>query len=324
MVEHYIGVKMDKKILILGGSGYIGSFLNKYLIEKKYDVDSIDICWYGNLSNSKIKDINDLKKIDLKDYTDIILLAAHSSVGMSENNMISVLNNNVVNFCKILDLINKDQKLIYASSSSVYGNTNQRIVDEEYVSFCPNNHYDLSKYEIDSYAKLSDKTYFALRFGTVNGASPNLRTDIMINAMVNAAQKNNKVLCFNPDTNRPILGIKDLVRAVEKIIVLGDKSNHGIYNLASFNSNALEISKGVSKKLNVPLEILEPKTENITNTKLETKKYDFLINTSKFENAFDFSFKETIESIVDSLIDSKLIKNREGRKNAKLYRNKAL
>lgn len=308
-----------KKILLIGGSGYIGSHLYNYLDSKNYNIDSIDIFWYGKSNNSTYKDFRDLKQEDIKEYSHIILLAGHSSVGMSENNMMPVLKNNVLNFCNLLNILDEDQFLIYASSSSVYGDTKEKIVTEEYISFLPNNHYDLSKYEIDSYAKLSGKKYFALRFGTVNGASPNLRTDIMINAMVNSAQKNNKVLCFNPDTNRPILGINDLVRAIETIVVNGSKDNIGVYNLASFNSNALEISKGVSSAMNVELQILEEKKDNIQNTKLETKKYDFLIDSSKFCKTFNFQFEETIYSIIKSLIDSKIIKNRQGRKSAKIY-----
>jgi UDP-glucuronate 4-epimerase len=311
-----------QKVLILGSSGYIGSKLYNHLVSKKYQVNGLDINWYGESSHSLYKDIYDLTIDDIKDFSHIVLLAGHSSVGMSENNMISVLNNNVVNFCKLLDLISDEQKLIYASSSSVYGDTKNSVVNEEYVSFLPNNHYDLSKYEIDAYAKLSGKQYYALRFGTVNGSSPNLRADIMINAMVTSAQKNGRVLCFNPETNRPILGIRDLVRAIDTIITKGTKNNIGVYNLASFNSNALDISKGVSKELNVPLEILEEKKTDITNVKLETKKYDFLIDSSKFKKEFGFEFEETISSIIKSLIDSEEIENRQGRKNAKLYRDK--
>tara|TARA_Y100001973_G_C5157440_1_gene311633 strand:- start:328 stop:1260 length:933 start_codon:yes stop_codon:yes gene_type:complete len=309
-----------KRILILGGCGYVGSKLYRFL-QNKYNVDTIDLEWYGNFinDNNQKQDISNLQKESLAKYDSIVLLAAHSSVKMCENNMISVLKNNVLNFIKLLSLVEKHQKFIYASSSSVYGDTKKDIVNEEYSNFEPNNYYDLSKHEIDSYAKLSDRTYFGLRFGTVNGASPNLRNDIMINAMTYNAMKNGKVFCFNPEIHRPILGIKDLCRAVETIIEKGSYENRGIYNLASFNSTAKEISVKVAKTLNADLEIVEKLPETITNVKLQTKAYNFCINSEKFTDTFDFKFKESVESIVSSIKEEYDNINMDNRSNAKIY-----
>ena len=309
-----------KKILILGGCGYVGSKLYRFL-QGKYSVDTIDLEWYGNFTNNnnQKQDISNLQKEFITKYDSIVLLAAHSSVKMCENNMISVLKNNVLNFIKLLSLVEKGQKFIYASSSSVYGDTKKDIVSEEYNNFEPNNYYDLSKHEIDSYAKLSDRTYFGLRFGTVNGASPNLRNDIMINAMTYNAMKNGKVFCFNPEIHRPILGIKDLCRAVETIIEKGSYENRGIYNLASFNSTAKEISVKVAKTLNADLEIVEKLPETITNVKLQTKAYNFCINSQKFTDTFEFKFEESVESIVASIKEEYDNINMDNRSNAKIY-----
>ena len=52
--------------------------------------------------------------------------------------------------------INQNQKFIYASSSSVYGHTNNSIVSEDYNTFVPNNYYDLTKQIIDTYAQQSN------------------------------------------------------------------------------------------------------------------------------------------------------------------------
>ena len=309
-----------KKILIIGGCGYVGSKLFNFL-NKSYKVDTIDLEWYGNYINprNEARDMSEITKGELERYQVIVLLAGHSSVKMCEGNMISTMRNNVLNFVKILEKVNKDQILIYASSSSVYGDTRENIVDETYVQFEPNNFYDLSKHEIDSYSKLTDKSIFGLRFGTVNGSSPNLRTDIMINAMTFNAQKNGKVFCFNPQIHRPILGIRDLVRAVEVIIEKGNCENKGIYNLASFNSTAEKIAQGVANIMNCELEITDNLPEVVTNVKLQTKAYNFQIDSSKFINTFDFSFEETVETIVQSLKDDFDRVNKGGRSDVRIY-----
>jgi nucleoside-diphosphate-sugar epimerase len=308
-----------KKVLLIGACGYIGTKLWAHL-ESKYNVEGTDIEWYGNVSsrNNRKIDFANITKEELKEYTHIILLAGHSSVKMSEH-MSSTLKNNVLNFTTLLEKINDTQIIIYASSSSVYGDTKTREVTEEYDSFRPNNFYDLSKHEIDSYAALSGKCFFGLRFGTVNGYSQNLRNDIMINAMTFNAIENKKIFCFNPKINRPILGLQDLCRAIETIIEQGNKDNCGIYNLSSFNSNVETIARKVSLLTDSSLEIVDTPPEHITNVKLQSKAYDFLINSDKFKQTFQFQFEETIESIVQSLIDNYKNMVKGNRTNAKIY-----
>ena len=229
------------------------------------------------------------------------------------------MRNNVLNFVELLNKTGIYQTFIYASSSSVYGDTKELVVDETHTHFEPNNFYDLSKYEIDSYASLANKKCFGLRFGTVNGSSPNLRNDIMINAMTYNAKRNNKVFCFNPKIYRPILGMKDLCSAIEVILEEGTYENSGIYNVASFNSTAEEIAEKVSNILNVELEVTDSLPKEVTNMKLQTKAYNFRIDSEKFKNEFNFEFKETVESIVNSLIDNFHEIKKGNRSYAKLY-----
>jgi nucleoside-diphosphate-sugar epimerase len=289
-----------KKILLIGGNGYIGSFLH-LILKDRYDVKVVDINWF----NDNVNDF-DFKNLDseyIKDFDSVVLLAGHSSVKMCDTDMMSSFNNNVDNFIKLVSKLNKNQKFIYASSSSVYGHTGNSIVDETYKVFEPNNYYDLSKQVIDMYVTKNDINYYGLRFGTVNGWSPRLRTDIMINSMVNSAKKDGHIKLYIKDIMRPILGIKDLCRAIETIIDCND-DKRGIYNLASLNNTSEGIAKGVSSIMNIPIvEYNVSDLEKITNVKLQTTAYNFAIDSSKFENEFNFKFNETIESITKSLID---------------------
>ena len=293
-----------KKILIIGGCGYIGSALFNFL-NKKYSVESVDLELFGNpnIKNFRIN-FKDLTREYLSQFTDIILLAGHSSVKMCEENMLGAFKNNVEYFIELLLKINPNQKFIYASSSSVYGNVNRNIVTEECEEYIAGSFYDLSKAEIDNYAKIFDNiNYYGLRFGTVNGTSPNLRKDIMINAMVNGAISNKEIRVFNPMIRRPILYIKDLCRAIETII-LKDKNLKGVYNLASFNSTVDIIGRKVAEIFDdVKLTIIdgEPTKEENVNKKLHSKVYDFAISSDKFITNFDFKFEGTITLIANEL-----------------------
>lgn len=280
------------KTLIIGHRGYIGSRLIQEI-----DADGIDINWFRPGDNDI--DFKDLTREYYSEYDNIILLAGHSSVKMSESNLNSCFNNNVRNFIDLLEKLD-NQKLIYASSSSVYGSVGGKTVNEKYFGFEPYNQYDISKHVADLYAQKSDVEYYALRFGTVNGYSPFLRSDVMINAMVNSAINDGHIKLYIKDTMRPILGINDLCGAIESIVE-SEEDKRGLYNLASFNKTAEQIAYGVASVMGVEVKEFEVDPTQIKNTKNQTKAYNFSISTLKFRQEFKFKFKDTVESLTREL-----------------------
>jgi nucleoside-diphosphate-sugar epimerase/2-polyprenyl-3-methyl-5-hydroxy-6-metoxy-1,4-benzoquinol methylase len=301
-----------KNILLIGGNGYIGSRLYDFFCNiSDYNIEILDCNDYTQENNQQKKSINaryqDFDKNFYSKFNIIILLGAQGSVSNSRN-LNTVFDNSIINFKNLIQLLEPDQKFIYASSSSVYGKSDG-IVDETKQLGVPYNYYDFGKQTIDNLAKLyftKDYHWYGLRFGTVNGYSSNLRNDLMINSMIFNAKQNGKIFVTNKEINRPILGIDDLCKGIKKIIDFGTNLNSGIYNLNSLNSSVDSIAKIVSNKCNVPIEYIECNVQNkkIVNFKLQTKAYDFQINSKKFETIFDFKFTETIDTIVDSLLDN--------------------
>ncbi len=292
---------MKKNILIIGGNGYVGSKVSDVL-SKNHNVNIMDLCWFDNYkSNTIISDFGKIDKLFYSKYDCVVLLAGHSSVKMCEGNLHYSYNNNVKNFIHLLSNLSPSQKVIYASSSSVYGNAGENEVDETYHDFIPHNHYDITKHVIDLYAPKFDVQYYGLRFGTVNGFSSHVRKDVMINSMVYNAMTDGEIKLYIKDIMRPILGINDLANAVVKIVE-SDEDKRGIYNLASFNKTAEQIAYGVSSVSNVPVKEYESDPFSIKNSKLETKSYNFSIDSTKFCKEFNFEFEETIESITQELL----------------------
>ena len=283
-----------KKTLVIGSGGYIGSRLMKEM-----QATGVDINWFKG--GEKDVDFKDLTRDYYSEFDNIILLAGHSSVKMSEGNLNSCFNNNVRNFIDLLEKLDK-QKLIYASSSSVYGSVGGKTVNEKYFGFEPYNQYDISKHTADLYAQKSDVEYYALRFGTVNGYSPFLRSDVMINAMVNSAINDGHIKLYIKDTMRPILGINDLCEAI-RYILASNEDKRGLYNLASFNKTAEQIAYEVANVMGVQVQEFEADPTQIKNAKNQTKAYNFSISTLKFRREFGFKFKDTVESLVTELKD---------------------
>ena len=280
-------------VLLLGGNGYIGSKFYE-LYHTKYDIESVDLCLFNkDLGYSKHVNLDDYIQQDLSRFNAIICLAGHSSVSMAECNSNRSWVNNVEYFRHLCERINSNQKLIYASSASVYGNTKSGISKETSdINFNVLNHYDLQKITIDLIANKylgESKNIVGLRFGTVNGAAPNTRGDLMINSMVKSAIETKKVNVKNLHIRRAILGINDLARALSK--TLDTDISSGQYNLASFNSTVEKMALAVASKTNAEL-VVHP-NDNLV--------YDFELDTEKFQKEADFHFEDTIDNLVSEL-----------------------
>lgn len=150
------------RILIIGGEGYIGTYLNNHLISQGLDVQT-----FGN----RKQDYNILGREFLSQFSHIVLLAGHSSVQCCLGSLDSPWKNNVRNFKNLVDKTDNRQTIIYASSASVYGaNDVKRLYTEEEISVDFVNNYDLTKVSLDLLAMkyMSEgRRLVGLRFGTV-------------------------------------------------------------------------------------------------------------------------------------------------------------
>jgi nucleoside-diphosphate-sugar epimerase len=289
-------LSLFSRILIIGGNGYIGSSLYEYL-NKKFEVDILDITW--NEKNKYTMDYKNITSDILDKYDTIILLAGNTSV-KSSMDLKSTFINNISNFINLLDLL-KEQKLIYASSASIYNLSNNMSTEDTLISINSHNYYDLSKKVIDMYTSLSNKHIYGLRFGTLSGSSKNFRTDIVINSMVSTSLNEKNIFLYTKDSKRAILGLNDLNKAVEKIIKYNDKSKKGIYNLCSFNTTIESIAIEVSSKLKSKIIYAENTDNIIVEKELNKTNYDFELDNTKFKEAFNFKFTDTLDSLITNI-----------------------
>lgn len=299
-----------KNILIIGGNGYVGSRLRQVLAQI-YTVESVDCCWYNYDETSTRIDYHKLTTDYLTKFDTVVLLAGHGSVASCNGAIQGPWLNNVTNFTDLLAKLSWNNiPLIYASSASVYGNSQPgQLFTELNRQFIPVNNYDITKYTVDLEAQLAisqGQTVMGLRFGTVNGWAPNLRVDVMINAMYDAARSQGKIAVFNKHINRALLGIEDLCRGISQCI---EQPVAGIYNMASFNATVEYIANTVAERLAVP----------VVDKGTTANAYDFGLDTSLFQQTFNFTFTETPATIVDSLIKKYDQSHVERRDNYMIY-----
>jgi len=292
------------KILLAGGAGYIGSVLIPKLLARGYDIDVIDLFWFGNHLPREVgiisKDIFDLSAKDLEGYEQVIFLGGLSNDPMAEY---SPSKNFIFNAAApaFLGYVAKRagiRRFIYAGSCSVYGYTVNELYDETSpaVSSYP---YGISKLQGEqAVLQMRDKDFsvIALRQGTVSGYSPRMRLDLVVNTMFKTAVADRQITVNNPSIWRPILSIADAANAYTRAIEAnGDIS--GVFNVASGNYTVGELGDlvrdGVKRHLNLEVKLQINHLQDFRNYK---------VNIDKAKKVLSFHPQHDVDWIVSDLV----------------------
>lgn len=303
------------KILITGGSGYVGSRLTYFLLEKYNDLHlyNYDLSFFGdehlpfnNKNYTYIKeDIRDSDKFDeiLKDNKiDVVLhLACLSNDPSFElNPKIS----RAINYECFEDLVlsskkNNIKKFIYASSSSVYGVSDSPRVDETH-KLVPLTDYNKYKGLCEPILKSNINDDFQgiiIRPATVCGYSEKMRFDLSVNILTNFAYNKNYINIFGGEQYRPNLHIDDMCNLYDYLIFKDtNKFNGEIFNAGSQNLKIKEIAKIVAKIVpqytNKEIELNYSKNDDNRSYRITSDKINDLLN---------FRIEKNIEDAVHDL-----------------------
>jgi len=283
----------DRKILVIGGNGYIGSRLMQQLLSQGRDATAVDNFVRPDDARDASYPImtsayQDLDLDFMAQFDDCVWLAGHASVPQAINDPKGALRNN---FFDLIELTARFRgRLIYASSGSVYSREKPEECSEESHLANPSNIYDYTKTAFDLYVASQKIDAICLRFGTVNGPSTRLRGELMLNSMVKSGLQLDTVTVRNSRVWRPILFIDDLVRGL--VAVIDSDCESGIFNLCSVNLTIREYANAVAYLTDAKIEVLE-----------DTPTYNFIMSSEKFCDLFGFEFTNNVYPIVESLIN---------------------
>ncbi|MDX1760858.1 MAG: NAD-dependent epimerase [Christiangramia sp.] len=276
------------KILITGAAGFIGFHLSKKLVDAGYQVigldninnyystklkyDRLEVLGipeqearkFNQLITSRKYDNFQFVRLNLEDrellpllfkdhsFKKVINLAAQAGVRYSIDHPEAYIDSNVVGFANLLECCRnyKTDHLIYASSSSVYGN-NEKIpfsIDDRVDH--PISLYAATKKSNElmahTYSHLYDFKTTGLRFFTVYG--PWGRPDMAMFLFTDAILNNKPIKVFNQgNLERDFTYIDDIVTGIEKVVVgshgkIGD--NFSLYNIG--NSKPVQLMEFIT------------------------------------------------------------------------------
>jgi len=243
---------MSAKILITGAAGFIGSNLAESLVSLGHKVIGLDNFspFYPrsikerNLVNLKQDsnfhfiegDINDTDQLtSLPDFDVLVHLAAKAGVRPSIENPQSYIDTNITGTHNLLKLCvsRSVKKIVFASSSSIYGNSKHLPFVEDGYEYEPISPYAFTKRSCElmnhTYHHLYDLDILNLRFFTVFG--PRQRPDLAIHKFVRLLEAGEEIPMFGDgSTARDYTFIGDIVSGIVSSI-----------NYVQTNNNVFEI-----------------------------------------------------------------------------------
>ncbi|MDB2559786.1 SDR family oxidoreductase [Amylibacter sp.] len=299
----------NKKIVIIGGAGYVGSALTLDLLNLGYSVSIIDNFTYGNPFPYQIPKLT-LIKADVRDvpsfskYLDnsfgIIHLACISNDPSFDLDPKIGKSVNLDCFLPLLKSIRNlnVERFIYASSSSVYGIKDEEKVTED-LSLEPLTDYSLYKVECEKILlneEMGDVCKTIIRPATVCGPSARQRLDVVVNLLTAYAYFNKKITVLGGAQSRPNVHINDMCGAYCHMLKTDKfKISDNTFNVGFENITVDELSKLVKESM--PHDI-------IVETKPTNDPRSYRIDSHKIINETGFTPKFNIENAIKHLITS--------------------
>ena len=299
------------KVTVLGGAGYIGSWLTKFLLEHDYDVTVMDLFFFGqhhmdpllkrypnlDVQYGDMRNASDLAKavIDADVVVNLGGLVGDPACGLDEN---ETWLHNVATTNILVDVCNHFQikKLLFASSCSVYGAAPSSVLLNEGSYKNPCSLYARTKIESEKlFQQNYNGTYASVRLGTVFGSSLRPRFDLVVNKLTVEAVCNGSFTIFGGKQFRAFTSAYDAAMAFKTLIETDDnRIDREAFNVCVESINMIDLAQKVAS--------IVPDCE----AKFITAKEDdrnYRVSSEKFQQLFGFEYTYSIDDGIAQLAE---------------------
>jgi nucleoside-diphosphate-sugar epimerase len=257
-----------RRILVVGGAGYVGSVVTAELVQRGYAVRVLDRLYFGDDGLRAVRDRIELVEADMREARPSMLEGVDAVLNVgglsndptAEYNPVANHEINTVATAKLARLCQAHgiRRYVFASSCSIY---DQGVLDEhadvlqdETAPVTPRAAYSRSKYEAEGalLALVSDGFCpVILRKGTVFGYSPRMRYDLVVNTFVrDALARGQLTLHHGGEMWRPLVDVRDAACAYIALLEADEAAVRGeIFNLSYQNLRISEVAIRVQECL---------------------------------------------------------------------------
>ncbi|REA62701.1 NAD(P)-dependent oxidoreductase [Dyadobacter luteus] len=312
----------NKKVLVTGGAGYIGSELVKNLLADGFKVVVLDNLTFGGESMLSFwGDANfEFIKGDLLNDDDIrtalngVSFVCHLAAIVGEPPCKKfpelALKVNWDASVRLYELCEEAgiEKFVFASTCSNYGimADSSKLLDEK-DELRPISLYSETKVNFEKYLlsqENNDITRVILRFSTVYGVSPRLRFDLTVNEFTRDAASSKPLVIYGENFWRPYCHVADLANSV-KLALITDKlvTNNQAFNVGDSTQNYTK------KMLMEEIAKVVPTLE-VSYHQVVSDPRDYKVNFDKIRDVMGFKISKTVpEGIVEiaDLVRNKVI-----------------
>ncbi len=295
-------------LIVTGGAGFIGSHLTKYLIKRGHNVSVIDSLRRGSFDNLReIKDQIDFQEIDILDYEKmknvvknadgIFHQAALGSVPQSFKEPEEYHRVNAIGTENVLKLAKEfGFKVVYASSSSVYGNQDKFPIKED-AEKKPLNPYGQSKLESEQFAKKYADVgvkVIGLRYFNVFGIGQNPNYAGVVPKFIERLVQHKPPIIYGDGKQlRNFTFVDDVVEA--NVLAFENKIEHAFMNIATGVMTSVKELASIMIRLS-GLSI-EPTYEQVREGDIEKSQADI----SLAKNLINWVPKTTLEEGLEKI-----------------------
>jgi len=234
------------RYVVTGGAGFIGSNIVKLLVKKNHDVDIIDNLHTGK--KEKIKEVIDkigFSKIDIRDKDSLEEIIKNSDGVFHEAALTAVPESfekpqeyhdvNVIGTKNIFEIAKKENiRVVYASSSSIYGNA-KNIPIKENVDRKPINPYGQTKLDDEFLAEEFSKnnlSVIGLRYFNVYGiGQTGSYAGVITKFLENIKNQKSFIINGNGNQIRDFIHVNDIAKA--NVIAMESKIKNGFFNIGT-------------------------------------------------------------------------------------------
>ena len=199
----------------------------------------------------------------------------------------------------ILSKLKLSQKIIYPNTNSGYGIGDKNKFCDEKSPLKPISLYGRTKVEAEKII-LKHKNSIVFRLATVFGYSYRMRTDLLVNFLVNMAVRNKRLTIFEPNFRRNYIHVIDVANAFIFAIENFSRMRGNIYNVGLSDANLTKLQLANQIKKNIKgIKI------NLLKNKKDPDKRDYFVSNKKIEK---LGFRTSI-SLEDGIIELKNLFN---------------